>query len=125
MCPGGGGLPCFGLLCLKNPCYKTLHSSQAAQRSSHPSHPPTGTEHAKGDGKKKKNKGQPGAGGLLTPPGTDLHSALAQMRQAVVQLKKFRIPATATLMSVLLGWRLSVVKRWSCSFRNSSGATLK
>lgn len=43
----------------------------------------------------------------------------------MVQLKKFRIPATATLMSVLLGWRLSVVKRWSCSFRNSSGATLK
>lgn len=32
-----------------------------------------------------------------------VHSALAQMRQAVVQLKKFRIPATATLMSVLLG----------------------
>lgn len=74
---------------------------------------------------KNKKKGQPGAGGLLTPPGADLHSALAQMRQAVVQLKKFRIPATATLMSVLLGWRLSVVKRWSCSFRNSSGATLK
>lgn len=50
----GGGLPCFGLLCLKNPCYKTLHSSQAAQPSSHPGHPPTGTEHAKGDEKNKK-----------------------------------------------------------------------
>lgn len=95
-----------------------------ALQPSHTSHPglsPTSTEHAKGDGE----KGQPGAGGLLAPPGDDLHSALAQMRQAVVQLKKFRIPATATLMSVLLGWRLSVVKRWSCSFRNSSGATLK
>lgn len=63
--------------------------------------------------------------GSRTQPGNNLHSALAQMRQAVVQLKKFRIPATATLISVLLGWRLRVVNRWSCSFRNSSGATLK
>lgn len=63
--------------------------------------------------------------GRQSQPGKDSHSALAQMRQAVVQLKKFRIPATATLMSVLLGWRLRVVNLCSCSFRNSSGATLK
>lgn len=47
------------------------------------------------------------------------------MRQAVVQLKKFRIPATATLMSVLLGWRFRVVNLWNWNLINSSGATLK
>lgn len=30
----GEGLPCFRLLCLKSPCYKTLHGSEAAQPSS-------------------------------------------------------------------------------------------
>lgn len=54
-----------------------------------------------------------------------LHSALAQTRQAVVQLKKFRTPATATLMSVLLGCKFRVVNLCSWNLINSSGATLK
>lgn len=61
----------------------------------------------------------------MEPGWGNLHSALAQMRQAVVQLKKFRIPATATLMSVLLGWRFRVVNLWDWNLINSSGATLK
>lgn len=38
-------------------------------------------------------------------------SACAQMRQAVVLLKKVRRPATARLMSVLVGLRSRVVNR--------------
>lgn len=45
------------------------------------------------------------------------------MRQAVVLLKKVRRPATARLMSVLVGLRSSVVKRGNWTFRMSSGAT--
>ena len=50
-------------------------------------------------------------------------SACAQMRQAVVLLKKVRRPATARLMSVLVGLMSSVVKRGNWTFRMSSGAT--
>ena len=51
-------------------------------------------------------------------------SAWAQMRQAAELLKKVRSPATARLMSVLVGLRSSVVKRGNWTFRISSGATL-
>lgn len=40
-----------------------------------------------------------------------LQSAFAQMRQVVVLLKKVSRPATARLMSVLVGLRSRVVKR--------------
>lgn len=53
-----------------------------------------------------------------------LQSACAQMRQEVVLLKKVRRPATARLMSVLVGLRSRVVKRGTWTFRMSSGATL-
>lgn len=53
-----------------------------------------------------------------------LQSACAQMRQEVVLLKKVRRPATARLMSVLVGLRSRVVNRGTWTFRMSSGATL-
>lgn len=41
----------------------------------------------------------------------------------MVLLKKVRRPATARLMSVLVGLRSSVVNRGNCTFSMSSGAT--
>lgn len=45
------------------------------------------------------------------------------MRHDVLLLKNVSSPATAMLMSVLVGLRSSVVKRGNCTFSMSSGAT--
>ncbi len=50
-------------------------------------------------------------------------SAWAHMRHDVLLLKNVSSPATAMLMSELVGLRSSVVKRGNCTFSMSSGAT--